>query len=283
MKNDKCKTKVWAFIKTKTFIYNLFAAILLVFILLLILSFSLKLYTRHSKSQAVPNYIGMLAEEAFQNIKENGFDYIVIDTVFDNSVSKGSIVEQNPKPGSLVKSGRKIYVKVNSKDDEMISMPQFIGMSVKMVNSMAETYGFVVGSLKYVPDIATNVVIRQLYKGKDIDPGVKIKKGAKIDLVLGLGLSDKTTSVPSLIGMTYREASNNLLDLYLNVGAVLYDNTVKNSQDSARAKIYRQSPRGSTINEVNLGYSVDIWLTRDENAISAVLDQEENEEEEINE
>ena len=121
-------------------------------------------------------------------------------------------------------------------------MPQFIGMSVKMVNSMAENYGLKVGNLKYVPDISVNVVIRQLYRGRDIEPGIKIKKGATIDLVLGLGLSDKTTNVPTLIGLTKKEASNLLLDLYLNIGAVVYDNTVRSSQDSTNAKIYRQSP-----------------------------------------
>ncbi|PLX05774.1 MAG: hypothetical protein C0596_18960 [Marinilabiliales bacterium] len=148
---------------------------------------------------------------------------------------------------------------------------------------MAESYGLVIGNLRYVPDIAVNVVIKQMYEGDDIAPGSKIKKGSKIDLILGLGLSDKTTLVPSLIGMTYKDASNTLLDLYLNTGAVNYDETVETKRDSVNAKVYRQSPGHSTINEVNLGYNVDIWLTIDESLLEAMQTQAEEEEESENE
>ncbi|HNY43523.1 MAG: PASTA domain-containing protein [Bacteroidota bacterium] len=273
MKKAKGKNKFLNFLKSKLFIFNVLAAIALVIIIVIIVNFSLKIYTKHGKSVTVPEFVGEQADKALASIEENGFQYVIVDTVFDDKFPKGAITEQNPEAGSLVKSGRKIYVKINSQETEQISMPQFIGMSVKMVNSMAENYGLKVGNLKYVPDISVNVVIRQLYRGRDIEPGIKIKKGATIDLVLGLGLSDKTTNVPTLIGLTKKEASNLLLDLYLNIGAVVYDNTVRSSQDSTNAKIYRQSPRASTINQVNLGYSVDIWLTKDQSVIDEAIDE----------
>lgn len=265
------------FLKSKLFLLNFGGAVVFFILVFVILNLSLKSYTKHGETVTIPTLIGMQTDEAIALIEENGFNYEIIDTVFDNKYDKGSVVEQNPVPESLVKEGRKIYIIVNSNQDEMISMPQLVGFSMRQVQSMAETYGLNIGGLRYVPDIAVNVVIKQMYKGEEIDAGAKIKKGSTIDLVLGLGISDKTTTVPSLIGKTYKEASNTLLDLFLNTGAVNFDKTVKTKNDSLKAKVYRQSPGISTINEVNLGYNVDIWLTKDESLLNASLEDNDGE------
>jgi len=268
------------FLKSKLFLINFGIAILLFIVIFVILNIFLKTYTKHGDSVSVPDLIGMKTEEAIALIEENDFDYVIVDTVFDDKYEKGTVVEQNPEAESLVKEGRKIYLKVNSNQDEMISMPQLTGFTLRQVTSMMETYGLVIGNLRYVPDIAVNVVIKQLYEGNEIEPGAKIKKGSSIDLILGLGMSDKTTTVPSLIGMTYKEASSTLLDLFLNTGAVNFDNTVRTKNDSLKAKVYKQSPQYSTINEVNLGYNVDIWLTKDESLLNATQEEAEEESEE---
>ncbi|MDD2387099.1 MAG: PASTA domain-containing protein [Bacteroidales bacterium] len=276
--------KLFKFLISKVFLFNFLGAIAFIFIVIVVLNIYLKFYTQHGKSVTVPTLIGMQTEDAIALLKNESFDYVIIDTIFDDNVDKGAIAEQTPEPEALVKKGRKLYLIVNSKNDEMISMPQFVGYSIRQANSLAESYGLVVGNLRYVPDIAANVVIRQLHDGDEIIAGTKIKKGSKIDMILGLGLSDKTTLVPSLIGLTYKKASNNLLDLFLNTGAVNYDETVRNRKDSINAKVYKQSPGYSTINEVNLGYNVDIWLTADESLIEAkMLEAEETAENAENE
>ncbi len=269
--------RIFRFLISKLFIFNVLGAIAFFVIAFFVLKFYLKSFTEHGITVTVPTLVGLDAEEAIQQIQDGGFAYVIVDTVFDDKVDKGAIVEQNPRPESLVKNGRRIYLIVNSTQDELISMPQFTGLSIRQVNSLAESYGLIIGNLRYVPDIAVNVVIKQMYDGDDIAAGTKIKKGSKIDLILGLGLSDKTTLVPSLIGLSYKDASNQLLDLYLNTGAVNYDETVQNKKDSVNAKIYKQSPRHSTINEVNLGYNVDIWLTIDESLIEAMQSQADEE------
>jgi len=275
--------KILNFLKSKVFLLNFGGAIIFFLLIFIVLNFALKVFTNHGESVTVPTVLGMQTEDAIALIEENGFEYEIVDTVFDDKYDKGAVVQQNPEPESLVKDGRRIYLIVNSQQDELISMPQLVGFSIKQVNSMMEAYGLNVGNLRYVPDIAVNVVIRQMYEGDEIAPGTKIKKGSAIDLVLGLGISDATTTVPSLIGLTYKDASNTLLDLFLNTGAVIYDNTVKTRNDSIKAKVYRQSPVSSTINEVNLGYNVDIWLTRDESLLNAAQEEPEEENDEDNE
>ena len=271
------------FLISKLFLFNLLGGIAFLVLAYVLLNVYLKSYTRHGESITVPTVIGMETADAIDLLEDGGFAYEIVDTIFDDKYDKGAIVEQNPGPEALVKDGRKIYLIVNSRQDELISMPQLVGFSMRQVNSMVETYGLVIGNLRYVPDIAVNVVIKQMYNGDDIEAGAKIKKGSKIDLILGLGLSDKTTVVPSLIGLTYKETSTKLLDLFLNTGAITYDQTVKNRNDTLNAKVYRQSPVSSTINEVNLGYNVDIWLTTDKSLLEAIQSAEEEREEEESE
>lgn len=275
--------KIFNFLKSKVFLLNFGGAIIFFLLIFIVLNFALKVFTNHGESVTVPTVLGMQTEDAIALIEENGFEYEIVDTVFDDKYDKGAVVQQNPEPESLVKDGRRIYLIVNSQQDELISMPQLVGFSIKQVNSMMEAYGLNIGNLRYVPDIAVNVVIRQMYEGDEINPGTKIKKGSSIDLVLGLGISDATTTVPSLIGLSYKDASNTLLDLFLNTGAVIYDNTVKTRNDSIKAKVYRQSPVSSTINEVNLGYNVDIWLTKDESLLNAAQEEPDEENDEDNE
>jgi len=44
---------------------------------------------------------------------------------------------------------------------------------------------------------------------------------------------------------------------------VVYDKSIRTKRDSAEARVYRQSPMPDTINTINLGSNVDIWLSRD--------------------
>lgn len=265
--------KFFGFLKSKLFLLNLLAAFIVLLLIFVFLNIYLKSYTNHGESITTPILIGLDIDEAITIIEDNGFNYEIIDTIFDGDFAKNAIVEQNPKAESLVKKGRKIYLIVNSTEDEMISMPQLVGLSIRQVNSTIETYGLTVGKLKYVPDVAVNVVIKQFYKGNEINAGTKVKKGSEIDLILGLGISDNTTSIPRLLGLSYKDASNKLLDLYLNTGVVIYDESVKTRKDSINAKVYKQYPKNDTINKINLGYTVDIWLSADKDLLKSMNDE----------
>jgi len=96
-----------------------------------------------------------------------------------------------------------------------------------------------------------------------INEGTEITKGAVIDLVLGMGLSKETTRVPDLVGVTIEEATMVIADYYLNIGAITYDESMENEEDSALAFIWRQYPEFDEFKRLNMGMEVDIWLTID--------------------
>lgn len=270
------KGKFFKLLKSKLLWLNLLAVIVLAVIVFIGITYFLKSYTRHGEYYRVPNIIGMQIDDAQRALSAQGLNFVVSDSVYHDYFEPGAIVEQSPLPGSNVKEGRVVYLITNCFEEETVAMPDFVGLSVRQVQSLAETYGLVIGQLTYVPDIAVNVVIRQKNKGETVDPRTFIPKGSVIDLLVGQGLSDQKTFVPDLTGLNIREASDRLLRDYLNIGAVFYDTTVNNAVDSVQAMVYRQMPASDTINRVNLGYNIDVWLTTDEELIEN--DEDENDE-----
>ncbi len=272
------KKKIIRLLKSRLFWFNIIASIIFLVVVFIGVTYYLKSYTNLGEVYVVPNVIGLQVEEVEKEIYARNLNYVISDSVHHDYFEKGAVVEQYPAPGVKVKEGRKIYLITNCFEDEMVVMPDFVGYTTRQVYSYAEIFGLIIGQLRYVPDIAVNVVIRQLYNDELIEAGELVPKGATIDLMVGLGLSDRKTIVPDLAGLTYREASDKLLKEYLNVGAVVYDTTVNNKNDSVKSMVFRQAPKRDTINLVNLGYNIDIWLTTDTTLINNKLLIDEDEE-----
>ena len=176
---------------------------------------------------------------------------------------KGTVAKQNPEPGSKVKENRRIYLTMNAVNPEKITMPLVTGVSLRQARAILETNGLILGKISYKPDIAINVVLEQWDDTTEILPGAIISKGSEIDLVLGKGLSDEKTIVPDLIGFGVYTAKAVLADRYLNIGAILYDNSIETQEDSAHSFIWKQIPIFEEGSELQLGSDVDVWLTVD--------------------
>jgi len=84
-----------------------------------------------------------------------------------------------------------------------------------------------------------------------------------IDLVLGMGLSSSTTRIPDLVGTELEEATEIIARYYLNLGAVTYDESFQEAEDSSGAFIWRQYPEFDELRRLNLGMEMDIWLSLD--------------------
>ena len=114
--------------------------------------------------------------------------------------------------------------------------------------------------------LATNNVIRQLYRNSEIEPGTKIESGSAIDLVVGLNDTDNVTYVPYIIGSRYMNAVNSVHDNSLNIDRLIFDGTVKDYTDSLNAVVYRQIPEMSEEPQ-KMGSSVTLYLTMDKGKV----------------
>jgi beta-lactam-binding protein with PASTA domain len=255
------------FLITKKFLRHLGLAAAITLILLLGTMLWLKIYTHHGKTIVVPDLAGLTLDEVADVTSSRHLRFEVTDSVFSTDMPRGTVIKQNPNATSRVKKNRKIFLTMNAVNPEMVSMPQLIGLSYRQARLALQNAGLVQGNIQYRPDFAKNNVLQQMHNDTVINEGTVITKGTVIDLVLGMGLSNKTTRVPDLVGLRLNEASDIISDYYLNLGAVTYDETLEEADDSSGAVIWRQYPDFDEFKRLNMGMEIDVWLTLDSSLI----------------
>ena len=141
-------------------------------------------------------------------------------------------------------------------------MPNLVGYSLRQAKAELLSRGLNLGTLIYVEDIATNNVLKQLYRNREIKPGVPVESESSIDLVVGLNDMDNMTYVPYVTGLKYISAVSAVQDNSLNIQDLIFDNTVRDYSDSLDAVVYRQTPEISE-EPLLMGSSVTLYLTKD--------------------
>ncbi|NJM15519.1 MAG: PASTA domain-containing protein [Bacteroidales bacterium] len=230
----------------------------LVVILLIVVRF----YTDHGKGYVIPDLKHMPINQVDSVLTKLGMRYQINDSVFVPNFEAGTVVDHHPPGGSKVKTNRKVFIVINANSPELIVLPTVTGVSFRQAKAILESHGLVLGKIHYKPDIAQNYVLEQLYKGHAVATGDSVLRGSKIDLVLGNGLSDISTPVPDFIGKKPEDVKAIISNYYLNLGAVVYDNTILNADDSANAFIFKQKPEAHG-NRIPQGSFIDVWLTVD--------------------
>ncbi len=254
---------VLKFLISKKFLTQIAMAFGLIIILLITTFIILNIYTHHGKSYATPDFSGLTEKQFIDIVQQNDLRYKIIDSVHIAHMTPGVVVEQTPKPGSLVKENRTIFFTINAYTAEQVPMPQLAEMSLRNAQVTLESFGLRVGQLIYIPSEYTQLVLGQHFGGKPIEPGKLIAKGSTIDLLVGKGLSNQKTAVPDLTGLTRKEATKLCQSNSLNIDAVIYDDNILTNEDSIRAFVYKQLPESGLNKKLRLGSSLDIWLTID--------------------
>ncbi len=245
---------------------NLFLAVLFVTAIISGVSIGLKKFTQHDDTVKVPDMVGKTLSEARDVAGGDDLTLIVTDSVFVNRFKHGAVYAQNPKAGTDVKKGRKIYITMNAVKKRQVEMPDLVGLSLRQAKVELASRHLVLGKLIYVNDIATNNVLAQMRDYQDVPAGKKIDVGSVVDLKLGLSPNDSYTVVSSFAGLPYHKAINAVQDSYLNISQVFFDQTVRSYSDSLEAFVYRQVPEASD-SKVRMGRDVKLYFTLDANKL----------------
>ena len=246
---------------------NLILGAAFVLVLVAIISILLSLLTQHGKEISVPDFTNLTYSEAKALASRGNVKVLVSDSLYIRRLKPGVVCSQNPLPGSKVKKGRKVRLTTNTIVPKQVSMPSLVGFSMRQARAELVRNGLVLGKLVYVDDIATNNVLRQQYRGRDIRAGELITSGSTVNLVVGLSGSDNKTYVPNVVGRQYLRALDVVQDNSLNVGKLTFDNTVHNYADSVAAVVYAQKPAAND-QTVRMGTEISLFLTTDPSKIS---------------
>ncbi|HET7896149.1 MAG TPA: PASTA domain-containing protein, partial [Flavisolibacter sp.] len=215
----------------------------IVALLLFLFVISLNWITKHGESSTVPLVTGKRVDEVQSIVDKKGFDLIIQDSVYYDSIPPGTVLKQVPEADEVVKVNRTVYVTINRFIPPDVEIPKLTGLSFRNVQMVLENLGLRVGDTIYRTDFAKNTVLEATYKGQALSVGDKIKMGTPIDLVIGSGVGEEAIPVPNLVGLTYEEARALLDANGIILGAHIFNPGV---QDSANSFVYKQRPTAKT-------------------------------------
>lgn len=254
---------IFDFVTKRSLWINMLIAFVLVVLFLFLLSTCLGPLTRHGKNKTVPNVIGKPFEEARKILDKSGFDVEVSDSIYSDTIPKGSVLRQVPDGNSIVKISRTVYITINRHVPPVVEMPNLIDFSFRNAELSLKNMGLKVGDTSYIEDFARNTVREQRYhRGEKILPGAKIPQGTMIDLVLANGGGTVTFTVPNLVGMTFGSAKKLIESNGLSFLSVIPEGLI---EDTLNAYVVRQDPRrvGEDGRRVTIksGQTMNVWLS----------------------
>jgi eukaryotic-like serine/threonine-protein kinase len=253
---------VFAALMKRPLWFNILLALGLSLLVLFLFFQTLEFWTKHGEYLRVPDVKGKNYKEAADLLDKAGFDVVVQDSVYYDSIAPLVIIKQFPDPDATVKVNRTIYLTINRSSAPLINMPNLVGMSFRNAELEIRAKGLKLGDTTYVPDIAKNAVKDQLVGGVTFKPGTPVAMGTKISLVLGAGIGNEDIAVPDLFGMPYSEAMILLESSGINLGVVLPDADLT---DTLAGFVYWQNPERINeerkLNRIRTGQMMDIKLS----------------------
>lgn len=176
------------FLKSRTFLINLGLAVAVLIFLAFLAMQWLESSTHHGEFVRVPDLAKMSVPDMRRTLEEAGLRYEVVDSAnYDPDFPRFSIKEQDPLAGSQVKVNRKIYVTVNPSGYKKVTIPEIIQVTQRNAASMLRAVGLDIDKVTYIDELGKDMVYHIKFQGRYINPGDKLPKTSRIELVCGNG------------------------------------------------------------------------------------------------
>ena len=171
----------------------LFATIAVVLLVWISLKF-LQLYPAHGKFVVVPDLTNKSLTEVQILLEEQDLRCEVIDsTEYNPEYPPLAVISQSPEPNERVKYNRKIYLTLNPKGYHKVTVPKVIQVTRRNAEATLQSVGLTIGQVTYVDNIGKDMVLEMQYNGKPVQPGDKLVKTSRIDLICGNGFETRDT------------------------------------------------------------------------------------------
>lgn len=155
---------------------NLFLIIILGALGVLIVYFSLALFTKHGQNSQVPEVENLSYSEAVEKLHDAGFRVEIRDSLYRDDLRAGLVIEQFPKAGAIAKPGRKIFLYINALHPKQVMIDEedrpglnaMRGMPYRSAQAHLQELGF--KNIKYVRILgdSKDLVVRVLADGHPV-------------------------------------------------------------------------------------------------------------------
>ena len=212
------------------------------------------IWTRHGREFAAPNLVGSTLQAAQDVLEETGSTMQIAERRFSPDAPDGTILEQRPLAGALIKRGR-VFNLVLSRGSELIDVPRLRGYTVRQSELILAQVGLAVGGHGSERDdsIPAGTVVRTIPRA-----GTSLPRGSVVNILVNDRRQTNITWCPNLVGLNIEEARDILRERSLLVGSISreYDPTL------LPGTIISQSY--SPGEELALGNEIDLVISRDQ-------------------
>ena len=215
----------------------------------------LEYHTKHGQEIPVPNVVNMTVHNAIKVLDDSGLEYEVDSFKYDPRYRPFQVLQIYPAPGSRVKGGRTVILKVNPRTYAKVAVPDILDRYKGLAFRQLQQVGLKVGDTIYEPSIQRDAVIRMLYNGSVLKPGTLLPRFSTIDLVIGSG-PKRNITVPNVVGLTVQQAKAILAQHLFEVGLVEHEDGGRDESDI----VYYQDPAAFDIRDQ--GMQIDLWASK---------------------
>jgi eukaryotic-like serine/threonine-protein kinase len=178
-----------------------------------------------------PNVVGLTYDDAVASLRRAGFDAQQGETRFHATTPKGTVLEQDPPPGTVVPRDSRITLAVSG-GQRRGRVPSVIGLARERAQVTLENAGFDVGAVEEQPS--------ERPRGEVIAtaPGADVEAPLPSTVTLFISAGPATLTMPDVVGRPFGEARSMLEQL----GLVVPDPAIDYDSLEPASTVVAQSP-----------------------------------------
>jgi serine/threonine-protein kinase len=210
--------------------------------------------TRQGSETQVPAVIDLSLQAAEARLDEANLGVVNGSEEFDSKRPKGTVINQVPEGGAIVKKGRKVVLTL-SKGSASAIVPDLEGFTLREARLQLEKEGLQPGNINWLEDEnkPDGVVIGSLPP-----PGTVMKLNAEVQLVVNRIESEMMVRVPNFVGLDLGKAKALAEENYFLIGVINYS---VNDRLLPETVMSQSAPQGQ---QVKKWTAVDLTLSETE-------------------
>ena len=205
--------------------------------------FTLNLFLKSSQT-TTPYIMGLTLPEALKILAKENLNTRLIATKEDPQTTEGTIISQNPSPGSAIRAQQTVFIVISGKPPTP-KTPRYIGKSLLTVLKQLQEEGITYQHFFVPSNHPEGTCIAQTpHDGELVDTSPLI-------LYFSQSPSSETVIVPSFERMSLKEVSRFLTNKGFSF-SVFHEYPIPVHHDCSNCFIIEQKPRaGTSISQVN--------------------------------
>ena len=167
----------------------------------------------------VPDVINLSQQAAEARLKDTGLEFVIGDEEFDSERPKGTVINQRPEGGAVIKKGRHVMLTI-SKGSASATVPYLTGYSLREARFILEKEGLQPGSIHWLTDLEKpdGVILSTAP-----EVGTVMKLNAEVLLVVNRVESQQLIPVPDFTGMDLDQARITAEENFLLIGELGFE------------------------------------------------------------